>query len=168
VRIINGYPSYECEIVLFLSNRGSIPFNIIGANFTNADETAGGDPALETSEECFSTGTDPQVDPGEERRISCIIHVLQEAEQNDCTASSETSTVVGGVVVSGIECSGPGDSPLVVYDFSLEVCVAQWNEDPSTGTTPNGPFDEADFLACKTSIQHEGPTGPTDDNNHTP
>jgi hypothetical protein len=40
------------------------------------------------------------------------------------------------------------------YHFAIEVCVAQWNEDPSNGNA------NADFAACKASEQHEGPDTP--------
>jgi hypothetical protein len=156
VAITNAYPSYECTVVLWLSNTGSIPFNIVGADLT-ADVRA-----LEVATGCFDLGDaeDPQIDPGLDREISCTIHVLQTAEQNDCSAESDTSS--GDVVVFDVSCSPPGDATeLVSYEFALEVCVAQWNEDPEEISET-----ETAFESCKNSDQHEGPDDPTDDNTH--
>lgn len=130
VTINNAYPSYECTITLYLSNTGSIPFNIAGSVLElNAD-----DPIEMLNNECgFETA---QVDPGEEQGIECTVHVQQEAAQNVCTGT----TVTNGHPVVTEDCD-VGDGH---YEFSIKVCVAQWNE-------------AATYGECTSSDQHEGP-----------
>ncbi len=132
VTIENAYPSYECTITLYLSNTGSIPFNIAGSTLSDIAN-------LPIELKDGVCGFDSvQVDPGEEEKLECTVHVLQDAEQNDCTGT--TSDTPGWPVVDHT-CT---NSPLVTYEFDVEVCVAQWNE-------------TADFDTCKNSLQHEGP-----------
>jgi hypothetical protein len=113
VAITNGYPSYECTITGAVSNTGTIPFDIIGANLiiNNGNELG-----LNQLGEACTTPADPQVDPVpvtdpltpfEEGDVSCTVHVLQTAEQG------------------------------WTYYFAIEVCVAQWNEGVAFGTDFN-------------------------------
>lgn len=67
----------------------------------------------------------PVVDPQGVASVACTVHVKSTAQSG------------------------------YTYYFAIEVCVAQWNEDPSTGGAAS------DFIACKTSPQHEGPNTPT-------
>ncbi len=139
VTIRNAYPSYECTITLFLTNTGSIPFNIISATLVQPV----GQDTLETVDaagvdQCdLSTLANVQVDPGEEQEFNCTVHVKQIAEQSEC---SGTTAFVLWVVVT--EDCDPGAQ--VTYQFAIDVCVAQWNE-------------AANATQCKTSPQHEGP-----------
>jgi hypothetical protein len=133
IDIVNAYPSYECTVTLQLTNTGSIPFNVIGSELNIF-----GDAPIETLENsCEFDLEDPQVDPGEEKELSCTVHVMQEAEQNECTGT----TAQGAFPVVTHDCT---NEPLVSYSFAIDVCVAQWNE-------------AATFEACKGSEQHEGP-----------
>lgn len=134
VLIENAYPSYECAIVMALSNTGSIPFNLAGAVLHTPEDTP-------IEYRCQLQVEDRQVDPGEERVVRCLIHVLQEAEQSDCTG---TSVDTPWVIVTH-ECV----EPVTTYEFQIEACVAQWNE-------------QATFEQCKDSVQHEGPGGAGD------
>jgi hypothetical protein len=163
VLIENAYPSYECTVTLLLTNTGSIPFNIIGAVLTIPQ----GSP-LETVDEgdvdrCNTNPAEPiQVDPGQEQEFSCTVHVAQTAAQSSgCENDEWDDDLVDGqpgfALAADFLCT-----TTVTYSFDIEVCVAQWNEDPSTG-------DQADdFAACKASLQHEGPGGPDDDGDGVP
>jgi hypothetical protein len=145
VTITNAYPSYECTITLFLTNTGSIPFNIVGASLTLAPSAVGN---IETIDDAGVNQCDPsaldavQVDPGEEEEFVCTVHVTQTADQSVCT----------GTTGEGVDDSDAAVFPVVTetctttvsYEFAINVCVAQWNEDAT--------FDE-----CKNSLQHEGP-----------
>jgi hypothetical protein len=134
IDITNAYPSYECTITLFLTNTGSIPFNIIGSELVIDAE----DP-IEYDGCAFEV---VQVDPGEEEQLECTVHILQTAEQNVC--SGVTSVGTDGEddwVVVTEDCT---DLTIGDYSFAIQVCVAQWNE-------------EATFEQCKSSEQHEGP-----------
>jgi hypothetical protein len=173
VLIENAYPSYECTITLFLSNTGTIPFNLIGSEFlVKAGDEIGieGLSSIEGEEDCVFDGVSPQVDPGQEKRIDCTVHVKQTAEQNDCEGNGLFTTADWDWLCV--------NSPLVDYEFGLMVCVAQWNEDPSTGVNPVTPptndfFDEDDYAICKNPSElgpyggtHEGPTQLGQDNIH--
>ena len=136
VEISNAYPSYECTISLYLSNTGSIPFNIAGS-VLERDET---DPIEMLNDECANPLGELQVDPGGERLITCTVHVLQTADQNVC---------VGTTSVGGVDPTFPDvDYTCTVgdghYEFAIKVCVAQWNE-------------EATYGECTSSDQHDGP-----------
>lgn len=140
VRITNAYPSYECTVTLFLTNTGSIPFNVISADLVLPAASQG---IIETvdlggADLCDPSVLlqDPQVDPGQEKQLDCTVHVAQIAEQSTCTADT-TST--NPTIVDNVNCD-----PTVSYDFAIDVCVAQWNEAATA--------DE-----CKNSEQHEGP-----------
>ena len=159
VLIENAYPSYECTITLQLSNTGSIPFNYIGALIDIAE------PIELWQDNCQLPNVGTQVDPGQELTVNCTVHVMQVAAQSsDCDNSDFDPSVDGdldpepGFPLDKVFACGE----VADYQFSLMVCVAQWNEDPSSGTQPNGPFDEDDFNACKDSAQHEGPGGAGD------
>jgi hypothetical protein len=154
VTISNAYPSYECTITLYITNTGSIPFNVISATLVlgpgaaGVIETEACDPADPDCEDLIDLCDpnqffldeqgvlDPQIDPGEERAFECTVHVTQEAEQSDCTGV----TTEEGFVSVDETCADPPTT----YVFAIDVCVAQWNED-------------ADAEECKTSDQHEGP-----------
>jgi hypothetical protein len=146
VWLYNAYPSYECTITLQLTNTGSIPFNFIAGvlRLPTANAPLRGF--------CNSDG-DRQVDPNQEKPIRCTIHVEQSAAQNTCTGAT-TGTVPGTSIprVNGENCTTTAN-----YQFALDVCVAQWNEDPSPGDV------EADFAACKAAVggTHEGPDAST-------
>ena len=118
---------------MFLTNTGSIPFNIIGSNLS-IEEGA----PIEALGCTFDPQETAQVDPGQEKQLDCTVHVLQTAKQNTCTGT----TVLDPFVIVTEDCSA--SDPLVTYSFGIEVCVAQWNE-------------EATFGQCKGSPQHEGP-----------
>jgi len=155
VTIWNAYPSYECTLVLYLSNTGSIPFNIAGSELvlpanvgietlTQVCVADACEVVSNATNACTFDVTDPQVDPGEERALECTVHVLQTAEQNDC---ANWTTAPGPVInppAGAARCIGPDGGALVVYTFDIQVCVAQWNE-------------TATFDNCKGSLQHEGP-----------
>jgi hypothetical protein len=138
VAITNAYPSYECTITMYLTNRGSIPFNIISADLALAPGAAGN---IETIDAAGNDQCDPstiglvQVDPGEEQPFSCTVHVTQTAGQGTCTGVTDPGPPIR---VTETCTAGP------TYQFEIEVCVAQWNE-------------EADAESCKNSLQHEGP-----------
>jgi hypothetical protein len=145
VTITNAYPSYECTLVMFLTNTGSIPFNVIGADLKLPPEAVG---IIETGA-VSATGEivnvcdpsnlqDVQVDPGEELPFRCTVHVTQRAAQSTCTGAI-TTTASGGPTVENENCD-----PATTYQFALDVCVAQWNE-------------AATAADCKASLQHEGP-----------
>jgi hypothetical protein len=159
ITIHNAYPSYECTVVLFLTNTGSIPFNIIGY------ELAGLAPPLELLPigvddlGCsLGTGVSSQLDPGGERELRCRIHVMQSARQSDCTG---TTTVVGGIITVDENCP-PGttaDPNPVTYSFGIKVCVAQWNE-VLTGTSAEQLQrcrGISDATHDNSDVQHEGP-----------
>jgi hypothetical protein len=141
ITIFNAYPSYECTVTLFLSNTGSIPFNLISADLILAPESEG---IIETVDATGEDVCDPnplegtQVDPGTELEFSCTVHVTQIADQQDCTGAITTDES-GGPTVEEELCTG-----LEPYRFAIDVCVAQWNE-------------AADAASCKGSEQHEGP-----------
>lgn len=130
VNIVNAYPSYECTITMFLSNTGSIPFNLLASQLTSED--------LQFIEFDGCAFVEPvQVDPGNEEQLDCTVHVRQAAAQNVCTGTT------GGTAFPVI--TERCEQPLTTtYSFGIEVCVAQWNE-------------EATFGQCKESLQHEGP-----------
>lgn len=135
VKIVNAYPSYECTTSMFLTNTGSIPFNIVGSNLSIAQ----GAP-IEAKGCTFGTQT-AQVDPGQEKQLDCTVHVLQTAKQNTCTGTTAASATTPPFPVVTENCT---NTPLTTYTFGIEVCVAQWNE-------------AATFTQCKGSPQHEGP-----------
>jgi hypothetical protein len=163
VKMSNAYPSYECTSTLFITNTGSIPFNVIGSHLTL-------DKGSENAIEYLGCGfdlTDPQVDPGEEKPVNCTVHVKEEARQSsDCDNSGWSDDshpwipgILGFAKFKDFQCGNQQ-----TYGFDIEVCVAQWNEDPSTGNqpAPGVPFDADDFNHCKDSPQHEGPGGAGD------
>jgi hypothetical protein len=126
LEITGASAGYWCIITGLVSNTGSVPFNVIGANMI-IDH--GNEAGLQEGHPPFwfpgcKLPHERQVDPGGEARIDCKVTVKDKAE------------------------------PAMTYYFAIEVCVAQWNEDPS----PGGAKD--DFEACKTSPQHEGPDTP--------
>jgi hypothetical protein len=129
VTIHNAYPSYECTITLYLTNTGSIPFNIVGANLTMEEEAEG---IIETVNAagvdlCDVDATeDTQVDPGNELAFSCTVHVSELAAQNVCTGTTAQSTTTPPFPVITETCT---NTPLPTYDFAINVCVAQWNEE---------------------------------------
>lgn len=135
VTITNAYPSYECTITMYLSNTGSIPFNIVGSVL----ELDADDPIEMLNNQCGFKAA--QVDPGKEQKLECTIHVQQEAAQSDCTGT--TDYTAGWPVVTE-DCT----PPTTKYTFGIKVCVAQWNE-------------AATYGECTSSAQHEGPD--TDD-----
>lgn len=161
--IANGYPSYEADCEVHLTNTGSIPFLITGF----AIDTAHSNPPLTN---CAPVGpTDPdalvilcdqlkigfidgvgqQIDPGHQTASSVIVHVEQGAAQNHCTGTSSFFPVlVGplkpGFVVVSPDCDPANNPNLVSYEFTIKECVAQWNE-------------KADYKQCVLSEQHEGP-----------
>jgi hypothetical protein len=141
VTIENAYPSYECTVTLYLTNTGSIPFNLISANLVLPSNALG---VIETVDAqgvdlCDPAALldDPQVDPGEELPFDCTVHVGQTAEQSDCIG--KTAYVPWPVVDHSCD-----PATLVSYEFAIDVCVAQWNE-------------AATATECKNSAQHEGP-----------
>ncbi len=150
VTIKNAYPSYECTITLFLTNTGSIPFNIISANIVQPV----GQDALETVDaagfdQCdLSALANVQVDPGEEQEFNCTVHVKEIAAQSDCTGTTDTTP--GWVVVT--ENCDPATQ--VTYQFALDVCVAQWNEAAS-------PEQCKDPVGTGLGGIHEGPPATT-------
>lgn len=134
VSIVNGYPSYECTMTMFLSNTGSIPFNVVGSVL----ELNTADPIEMLNNRCGVEAV--QVDPGEEQPMRCTIHIKQEARQNVCTGTTSIGTDGGNEwPVVNHECSTHGQ-----YNFAIKVCVAQWNE-------------AATYGQCTSSPQHEGP-----------
>jgi hypothetical protein len=147
VDIVNAYPSYECTITMFLTNTGSIPFNVIGAQLKLPPEAVG---IIETGavnaagnivDLCDpSILQDVQVDPGQELRLPCTVHVTERAAQSTCTGAI-TTTASGGPTVENENCD-----PATTYHFAIDVCVAQWNE----AATP---------AQCKNPVPgiHEGP-----------
>jgi YHS domain-containing protein len=130
VEITNAYPSYECTVTAVITNTGTIPFNIIGGNLIIDPANSQGVEPLGATPCGFAAGT--QVDSSNvnplntEEAISCTVHVKQTAEQG------------------------------WTYYFAIEVCVAQWNENPEDISE-----DETAFESCKGSDQHEGPGTPT-------
>lgn len=148
VQIVNAYPSYECTISLWLTNTGSIPFNVIGSQL----QLAAGLPielfdynATAEGTQCLGVGPGTQIDPHNEGLVRCTVHVKQEAAQNTCTGTTATGgTTENPFPVVTHTCT---NTPLTSYHFWIETCVAQWNE----ATT---------FALCKSSEQHEGPRGP--------
>jgi hypothetical protein len=131
VTITNAYPSYECTITLYISNTGSIPFNIVSADLIlppgldgEIETVTAGDPGVDQCDP--STLVDAQVDPGDEEPFTCTVHVAQNAEQSTCTGAFTTDDS-GGPTVEGEDCGDPGTT----YEFAIDVCVAQWNEDPT-------------------------------------
>ncbi len=161
--ITNGYPSYEADCEVHLTNTGSIPFLITGF----AIDTSGSDPPLTNCAPfgppdpgalvilCdqlkigFIDGVGLQIDPGNETASSVIVHVEQGAAQNHCTGTSSFFPVPAGPLAPGFvvvapDCD-PADNPnLVSYEFTIKECVAQWNE-------------QATYEQCVLSPQHEGP-----------
>lgn len=146
VTIENAYPSYECTVTLQLTNTGSIPFNVAGAGLELPDASKGKIETVDASGDnlCDPSTllTDPQVDPGEEKTLTCTVHVTQTAEQSDCTGTTTLAT--DGHPVVDYTCPDPTDGKLVSYSFGIKVCVAQWNE-------------AATYGQCTSSDQHEGP-----------
>ncbi len=155
--ITNGYPSYEADCEVHLTNTGSIPFLITGF----AIDTSNSDPPLTNCAPfgapspsslvilCdqlkigFIDGVGQQIDPGNETASSVIVHVEQKAAQNHCTGTSFLIPPTGYVLV--VPDCDPADNPnLVSYEFTIKECVAQWNE-------------EATYEQCVLSPQHEGP-----------
>jgi len=70
VTIGNAYPSYECTIKAAITNRGTIPFNVL------IDGTSK-DPELDI----ICKPPSGQVDPGQEAVGSCWVHVNQLAKE---------------------------------------------------------------------------------------
>jgi hypothetical protein len=75
VTIENAYPSYECTITAAISNTGTIPFNVLVAEYS-------ADPELDI---ICDDPSGEQVDPGDppdnELPVSCWVHVRQEAKE---------------------------------------------------------------------------------------
>jgi hypothetical protein len=147
VTLTNAYPSYECTVTLALSNTGSIPFNLVSADLILAPESEG---IIETTAVGVDGPVDvcdpnplegTQVDPGTELLFTCTVHVTQIAAQSTCTGAT-TTTASGGPTVEGEDCGDPGTT----YRFAVDVCVAQWNEEPTAEE-------------CKSPLvgTHEGP-----------
>lgn len=161
--IFNGYPSYEADCEVHLTNTGSIPFLITGF----AIDTSGSTPPLTNCHPfgapdpgkvvilCdqlkigFIDGVGQQIDPGNETASSVIVHVEQGAAQNHCTGTSSFIPIPAGPLAPGFvfvtPTCDPADNPnLVSYEFTIKECVAQWNE-------------KATYQDCVLSKQHEGP-----------
>lgn len=126
IKITGAREGYWCIFTGWVGNTGSVPFNIIGAKMIiNNGNEAG-------LQEGFPPHWYPgcklpdviQVDPSDDAKIECKVSVKPTAEHG------------------------------TTYYFAVEVCVAQWNEDPSPGGS------SSDFNACKNSPQHEGPDTP--------
>jgi len=138
VTIVNAYPSYECTITLWLSNTGSIPFNITGSVLSDVSDL----PIELLNGACEFDLEDPQVDPGNEKQLECTVHVLQEAEQNVCSGTTTYPGAPDGTSLPTVDHNCTSTS--VQYDFDIKVCVAQWNESATYGE-------------CTSSSEHEGP-----------
>jgi hypothetical protein len=126
VKITNARKDYWCIFSGLVSNTGSVPFNVIGAHMI-IDH--GNEKGLQEGLPPYwvpgcKLPDDLQVDPGKDAEVQCKVSVKDTAEDG------------------------------TTYFFAVEVCVSQWNEDPSPGGTND------DFNACKQSPQHEGPDTP--------
>ena len=170
VSIENAYPSYQCTIVLALSNTGSIPFNIIGI-FASLGDNADGIEFLDANGDaagvCVLPAAGTQVDPpteiaaSNEALVKCTVHVKETAWQSEGCEFDEWAfdfSIFGPGFVEDADFECEVEQ---TYHFALNACVAQWNEDPSSGL-PLDPavvpvFDDADYTSCKDSDQHEGP-----------
>jgi len=106
-RIDNGYPSYAVDCEVHFQNDGTIPvrirgFNIkaVSPNLTDCQVTPGNPIKLECDELTlyYFDGLGVQLHPGDQKAGSLVVHVEQPADQ------------------------------LAVYEFEVQVCMAQWNE----------------------------------------
>lgn len=170
VSFSNVYPSYALDCELHWQNTGSIPVNFVGYAFDwNAGDTDGdvlhncqrvetsNQVRLECDEITVVIYNDiGQVDPGDNIGRSFLFHVEQPAKQSDCTASGTGNP--WQIDPASLTCSATAD-----YSFRVKLCVAQWNEDPSTTGGAEG-----DLNACVDSLQHEGPPGGPGDGDGTP
>lgn len=156
VDIANATPGYWCKIKGWVSNLGSVPFNIIGINgvldeendkgisFYDLNGSAPGVCKLVDHAGRYTPSR--QVDPGEEGVVYC--KVVVDKGEKVCTdwhyGDCKEWTYVDGAKEGW------------TYHFAVEVCVAQWNEDPSQGG------EEEDLDACKHPSLgiHEGPDTP--------
>lgn len=97
----NGYPSYFVDCQVEFTNTGTIPVIIEDWRMVNLDFTPAS--AKDANDGPvwvhFVDGVGAQVDPGVEQGSSLKIHVEQMAEE------------------------------LAEYNFDIEVCLRQWNED---------------------------------------
>ncbi len=128
VRLTNAYRGYRCTVTGVLTNTGSIPFNLVGVNPVLDTANGEGLEFVDLNGEAAGLCVLPpshSVDPASDAAIQCEVTVKNTA-QNQWT-----------------------------YYFAIEVCVAQWNEDPSSGAA------QEDFIACKSNPVHEGPDTPT-------
>jgi hypothetical protein len=130
ITVRNSYPSYSFDCQVEWENNGTIPVNLSGftvwaaSNNLNNCTVAGTTTKLLNCDELtvvFVDGIDDQIDPCRFDPLACTsahslrAHVEQPAEQN------------------------------ATYQFSVMLCVAQWNE-------------QATYEQCTNSEQHEGPS----------
>jgi hypothetical protein len=149
VTLENAAPGYSCRIQGVLTNNGSIPFTIVGANtildslngagleFVDLNGTAPG--------KCTLTGTSGP-GPGPAARPSQDQPRLQQASQQVSPGKDAFA-----------ECQvrvKEGAEPGYTYYFAIELCVAQWSNTPPSAT------GTAELTACKTSAQRDGPVTP--------
>jgi hypothetical protein len=154
--ISNATPGYWCEVKAWVRNTGSVPFNIIGVSGVLDDandkglsfeDLNGSEPGVcKLVDEQGNDSAERQVDPGAAAIINCKVVIDQSTKT--CGAWLNGTCKVWTYTL-GAEYGWS-------YHFAVDVCVAQWNEDPS----PGGPDD--DFRACKypSSGTHEGPETP--------
>jgi hypothetical protein len=154
--INNATPGYWCEVKAWVRNTGSVPFNVIGVSGVLDDandkglsfeDLNGNEPGVcRLVDEQGNDSAERQVDPGNEAIINCKVVIDQGTKT--CGAWLHGTCKVWTYTL-GAEYGWS-------YHVAVEVCVAQWNEDPS----PGGPDD--DFSACKhpSSGTHEGPDTP--------
>jgi hypothetical protein len=157
VDIENAAPEYWCDVKGWVSNLGSIPFNIVGVNGVldakNEDGLSFYDlnphkPGIcKLVDKDGKTTTNAQVDPGKDGIVVCRVVIDKEIKickrwyHNECKEWTYEDAAKAGWT----------------YHFAIEVCVAQWNENPSTGGA------KEDFAACKHPDPgtHEGPDSTT-------
>jgi hypothetical protein len=152
-RISNGYPSYEADCEVHLTNTGSVPFIIRGFEIdtSNSSPPLTGCEVIDESSQSlivlcdqlkigYIDGVGLQIDPGDETASSVIVHVEQAAAQNTCTGTTEVVGSTTPLIIVDPDCTEVENT----YEFDIKVCVAQWNE-------------AATYDDCVASDQHEGP-----------
>jgi len=155
--ISNGYPSYEADCEVHLTNTGSIPFVIRGFTIdasnsspplTNCVVSGTAQSQIVLCDQLkigYIDGVGLQIDPGGETASSVIVHVEQAAAQNTCTGTSVFIPIPAGPLAPGfVDVTPDCTATPNIYEFDIKVCVAQWNE-------------AATYEQCVTSPQHEGP-----------